>query len=121
MLGILLKMFTFLLVYFVSSTRCFFCVNFDKRNIFEIFHTFILNCSKITTNVSIFQRPFMKFRQWGESIQIKKSIAYYAMDFAFAEGGGVERKKRFNIHFALYPDKYGLLAVIFRFVVCLMM
>lgn len=41
--------------------------------------------------------------------------------FAFAEGGGVERKKRFNIHFALYPDKYGLLVVIFRFVVCLMM
>ena len=25
----------------------------------------ILNCSKITTNVSIFQRPFLKFRQWG--------------------------------------------------------
>lgn len=34
---------------------------------------------------------------------------------------GVERKKRFNIHFALCPDKYGILAVIFRFVVCLMM
>ena len=43
------------------------------------------------------------------------------MDFAFAEGGGVECKKRFNIHFALYPDKYGLLAVIFRFVVYLIM
>lgn len=41
--------------------------------------------------------------------------------FSFAEREGVERKKRFNIHFALYPDKYGLLAVIFRFVVCLMM
>lgn len=36
-------------------------------------------------------------------------------------GGGVECKNRFNIHFALYPDKYGLLVVIFRFVVCLMM
>lgn len=43
------------------------------------------------------------------------------MDFAFAEGGGVERKKRFNIHFALCPDKYGILAVIFRLVVCLIM
>lgn len=41
--------------------------------------------------------------------------------FSFAEGGGVERKKRFNIHFALCPYKYGILAVIFRFVVCLMM
>lgn len=41
--------------------------------------------------------------------------------FSFAEGGGVERKKRFNIHFDLYPDKYGLLAVIFRFVVYLIM
>ena len=71
MLGILLKMFTFLLVYFVSSTRCFFCVNFDKRNIFEIFHTFILNCSKITTNVSIFQRPFLKFRQGRVNEQVQ--------------------------------------------------
>lgn len=43
------------------------------------------------------------------------------MDFAFAEGGGVERKKRFNIHFALCPDKYRRLAVLFRFVVCLIM
>ena len=29
------------------------------------------------------------------------------MDFAFAEGGGVERKKRFNIHFALCPYNTG--------------
>lgn len=65
------------MVHFVSSIRRFFCVNFDKRNIFEIFHTFILNCSKITTNVSIFQRPFLKFRQWGESIQIKKVHSVY--------------------------------------------
>ena len=41
--------------------------------------------------------------------------------FSFAEREGVERKKRFNIHFALCPYKYGLLVVIFRFVVCLMM
>lgn len=34
---------------------------------------------------------------------------------------GVERKRRFNIHFALYPDKYGILEVIFRFVVYLIM
>lgn len=120
MLGILLKMFTFLLVYFVSSTRCFFCVNFDKRNIFEIFHTFILLLQNYNQCVNI-PKTVSEILTMGESIQIKKSIAYYAMDFAFAEGGGVERKKRFNIHFALYPDKYGILEVIFRFVVYLIM
>ena len=54
-----------------------------------------------------------------DSNKISPLRRYYAMVFAFAEVGVVERKKRFNIHFALYPDKYGLLAVIFRFVVCL--
>ena len=89
MLGILLKMFTFLLVYFVSSTRCFFCVNFDKRNIFEIFHTFILLLQNYNQCVNI-PKTVSEILTMGESIQIKKSIAYYAMDFAFAEGGGFE-------------------------------
>jgi len=29
------------------------------------------------------------------------------MDFAFAEGGGVERKKRFNIHLLYIPINTG--------------
>lgn len=96
MLGILLKMFTFLLVYFVSSTRCFFCVNFDKRNIFEIFHTFILLLQNYNQCVNI-PKTVYEISTMEESIQIKKSIAYYAMDFAFAEGGGFEPPVRVSV------------------------
>ena len=76
MLGILLKMFTFLLVYFVSSTRCFFCVNFDKRNIFEIFHTFILLLQNYNQCVNI-PKTVSEILTMGESIQIKKVHSVY--------------------------------------------
>ena len=76
MLGILLKMFTFLLVYFVSSTRCFFCVNFDKRNIFEIFHTFILLLQNYNQCINI-PKTVSEILTMGESIQIKKVHSVY--------------------------------------------
>ncbi len=64
------------MVHFVSSTRCFFCVNFDKRNIFEIFHTFILLLQNYNQCINI-PKTVSEILTMGESIQIKKVHSVY--------------------------------------------
>ena len=67
MLGILLKMFTFLLVYFVSSTRCFLNFSYLYFKLLQNYN----QCVNIPKTVS-------EISTMGESIQIKKvhSVIY---------------------------------------------